>query len=173
MRLLVLSDTHGDAHIIAQVKRMHKVDVQFHCGDSELPFDHEVLQSFERVRGNCDRDDRFLEEVVVDCGDKRVLMVHGHLHNVKSSLMSLSYRAQELGAHIVLFGHSHLYGAELIDNILFVNPGSLTAPRGGNPKTYAGIEIESATDYKVHFINEHSDIISSHLFSMKKDVSQS
>lgn len=170
MRLLVLSDTHGNADIIEQVKRMHKVDVQFHCGDSELPYDHAAMQSFERVRGNCDNDSRYLEEVVVDCGNKRVLMVHGHLHNVKSSLMSLSYRAQELGAHIVLFGHSHLYGAELIDNILFVNPGSLVAPRSGNPKTYAGIEIESDSEYKVHFINEGSDIISSHLFSLKKTV---
>lgn len=170
MRLLVVSDTHGNADIIAQVKRMHDVDVAFHCGDSELSYDDDVLASFERVRGNCDRDKRFPEEVIVDCGDKRVLMVHGHLHNVKQSLMVLSYRAQEVGAHIVLFGHSHLYGAELIDNILFVNPGSLTAPRGGNPKTYAGIDIASPTDYKVHLINEQSDIISSHLFSMKQDV---
>lgn len=170
MRLLVVSDTHGDAAIIAHVANEQEADVRFHCGDSELAFDHEVLATFERVRGNCDRDKRFPEEVIVDCGDKRVLMVHGHLHNVKQSLMALSYRAQEVGAHIVLFGHSHLYGAELIDNILFVNPGSLKAPRGGNPKTYAGIDIASPTDYKVHFINEQSDIISSHLFSMKQDV---
>lgn len=170
MRLLVLSDTHGNANIIEQVKKMHTVDFQFHCGDSELPYDHDVLTNVQRVRGNCDTDKRFPEEVLVDCGDKRVLMVHGHLHNVKSSLMPLHYRAQELGAHIVLFGHSHLYGAELIDNILFVNPGSLVAPRGGKPKTYAGIDIESPSDYKVSFINEDGDIISSHLFSMKKEV---
>lgn len=170
MRLLVLSDTHGNADIIEQVKKMHSVDYQFHCGDSELPYDHDAFLYVHRVRGNCDADTRFPEEQLAQCGDKKVLMVHGHLHNVKSSLMTLHYKAQEVGANIVLFGHSHLYGAEMIDNVLFVNPGSLVAPRGGKAKSYALIEIESSSEYKVSFISETGDIISSHLFSMKKQT---
>ena len=43
---------------------------------------------------------------------------------MKQSLMGLYYNAKEMGADIVLFGHSHLYGAEMKDGILFLNPGS-------------------------------------------------
>jgi uncharacterized protein len=92
------------------------------------------------VRGNCDRDTRFPASVVVEVQGKTVLAVHGHEHSVKHSLMGLYYYAQECEADVVLFGHSHLYGAEMKDGILFLNPGSTMQPRGGKVATYAVVE---------------------------------
>ena len=65
------------------------------------------------VRGNCDIDDRFPLEELFPIEDAKVFVVHGHKYNVKSTLMPLFYRAQEVQASVVCFGHSHLLGAEM------------------------------------------------------------
>lgn len=139
MKIIVMSDSHGDVTAIQKIGAL-QADAHFHCGDSELPFTTDVFGNMHKVRGNCDRDFEFPDEVIVTIGDKKVFMVHGHLHSVKNSLMSMSYEAQEKGAKLAFFGHSHLYGAEMQDGILFVNPGSTLLPRGGNRATYAVIE---------------------------------
>ena len=35
----------------------------------------------------------------------------------------------KVGAQVACFGHSHVLGAELIDGVLFINPGSILLPR--------------------------------------------
>ncbi|MEG0472277.1 MAG: metallophosphoesterase family protein, partial [Solibacillus sp.] len=81
----------------------------------------------------------------------------------------LDYKAQETGADIILFGHSHLLGAEQIGDTLFLNPGSLLLPRGGNPKSYATIEWQANTDeIKVSFLSPTKEKISEHYFSILK-----
>ena len=143
MKLLIMSDTHGDAGIIQQVKSYYPdVDGFIHCGDSELPYDHKYLQGMERVRGNCDRtDDRFPDEQLVELGDERIFIAHGHHFNVKATMMSITYRAMEVGASICCFGHSHLLGAEKIGGTLFLNPGSLRKPRGRKEKSFILLEV--------------------------------
>ncbi len=136
-----MSDTHSDAAVITRVMEQNpSVDAIFHCGDSELPFTAPELQGIYKVRGNCDHDVNFPTEVVEEIDGKRIFMTHGHLFNVKSSLTSLSYRAREVQADVALFGHSHVLGVELVDEILYVNPGSLLLPRGRKEKSYAIIE---------------------------------
>lgn len=159
MKLLVMSDTHGDAEIIERVKGFHTdVDAVIHCGDSELPYDHPYLQGVERVAGNCDHDNGYLDEILLNVGGLRVYVTHGHLYNVKSSVLSLTYRAQELGADIVCFGHSHILGAELIENTLYVNPGSLLKPRRIPDKSFVIIDV---CDYAfiLYCYNEKNELI--------------
>ncbi|AXH99372.1 metallophosphoesterase [Sporosarcina sp. PTS2304] len=139
MKIIVLSDSHGDVKTVKQVATL-PADAIFHCGDSELVADHPLLNDVHIVRGNCDIDTRLPSSIVQKVGGHTVFIVHGHEHDVNRSLLTLSYAAAEKQANIVLFGHSHMYGAELIDDVLFVNPGSTTQPRGGNPATYASIE---------------------------------
>ncbi|WP_399631729.1 metallophosphoesterase [Sporosarcina sp. SG10008] len=156
MKIVVMSDSHGDKETVKAVSAL-SADATFHCGDSELSFDDSVLQTMHRVRGNCDRDARFPASVVVKVEGKTVLAVHGHEHDVKQSLMGLYYYAKESGADIVLFGHSHLYGAEMKDGILFLNPGSTMQPRGGKDATYAVVEWDETV--RVTFKNMASEIV--------------
>ena len=142
MQILVMSDTHGDNSIISKVKGYYpNADLYIHCGDSELAFGDESLTEFYYVRGNCDRSAQFAEEQIISAGNRIIYVTHGHLYNVKSSLMQLNYRAQEVKADIVCFGHSHLLGAEKIGNTLFLNPGSLRAPRGRKEKSFIVVEL--------------------------------
>ncbi|MER2262343.1 MAG: metallophosphoesterase [Psychrobacillus sp.] len=145
MKLLVMSDTHKDKSAMEEVIRLYaeKVDGIIHCGDSELEASYFEDKPVSIVKGNCDYDLGFPEEKIISIEDHIILIVHGHLHQVKTTLMPLYYRAQEVGAKIVCFGHSHLLGAEFQNDILFVNPGSLHKPRGRKEKSYAIIEEQS------------------------------
>ncbi len=85
-----------------------------HCGDSELPQDSKEMSSFLGVRGNCDYDASYVNDRVESLGEATCLVTHGHLYNVKMSMMNLHYKAREVGANVVCFGHSHIAGAELM-----------------------------------------------------------
>ena len=158
MKIIVMSDSHGDMETVQAVSAL-PAEAHFHCGDSELAFDASVLNRMYKVQGNCDFDSKFPKEVFVSVSGKTILSVHGHEHNIKSSLMELYYIALEKDVDIVLFGHSHLYGAEMKNGILFVNPGSTMYPRGGKEPTYA--VIEWCEHPKVTFKNMAHEVVDS------------
>ncbi|PLR75357.1 YfcE family phosphodiesterase [Bacillus sp. V3-13] len=146
-RALIVSDSHGSSEVLETIKEKHgsEVEVMVHCGDSELAADDSALSGFAVVRGNCDYDQKLPNELVKDIDGYRLYVTHGHLYSVKSTLMNLHYRAREVNANIVCFGHSHVLGAEMIDGILFINPGSILLPRMRLEKTYVILDL-SETD---------------------------
>lgn len=145
MKVLILSDSHGLTKELLDIKERHKNDVEFmlHLGDSELSSQSEEMSGFSVVRGNCDFDSNYPNDMMVLLNGLKVYLTHGHLYNVKMSLMNLSYRAIEVGASIVCFGHSHIAGAELIDDVLFINPGSFRLPRMRKERTYVILEVDN------------------------------
>lgn len=159
MKILVMSDTHEDSNIIDDVKEhIGSVDAIFHCGDSELDLHHSSLEGVHVVLGNCDMDSSIPIEVNISVKGTDIYMTHGHLFQVKSSLMSLTYRAKELNAQIVLFGHSHVLGAKMINGVLFLNPGSLKFPRGRKEKSYAIIEKSDSRWLVTFFSDKHIEL---------------
>ncbi|MFC3883123.1 metallophosphoesterase [Bacillus songklensis] len=145
MKVLIISDSHGLTKELAAIKKRHEYEVaaMIHCGDSELPADCAEMAGFYAVRGNCDYDSIYVNERIELIRDKTFYITHGHLHNVKMSLVNLHYKARETGAHIVCFGHSHEAGAEMIDGILMINPGSILLPRMRKEKTYVILSLEN------------------------------
>ncbi|MFT8824059.1 MAG: metallophosphoesterase [Liquorilactobacillus mali] len=156
-KILVVSDSHGDRDILVKLLEKYKghVSAMFHCGDSELEPDDELFNDFHVVIGNCDYDTRFAKKIIVKVGSETVLLTHGHLYGVNSGLNSLNLLAQENGATIALFGHTHLLGAEMNNGCLFLNPGSISFPRGKYSYiggTYALIDAD-AQKLHVQFYN--------------------
>jgi uncharacterized protein len=145
VKVLIISDSHGLTDELQEIRKRHEgeTEAMFHCGDSELEADHPAMQGYAAVRGNCDLEARFANEVIEDVEGYRFFVAHGHMHNVKSTLMNLKYSAAVHGAKIVCFGHSHLAGAEYVDDILFINPGSIRLPRMRTEKTYVILEIQN------------------------------
>jgi uncharacterized protein len=143
-KVLIVSDSHGQRSELEELKNRHEheVELMIHCGDSELSSGDIELQSFSVVGGNCDFESKLESELIHDVEGYRFFITHGHLHSVKSSLMKLLYRAEELNAQIICFGHSHILGAEMVRNKLFINPGSLRLPRGRKERTYVILEIK-------------------------------
>lgn len=148
MRFLVVSDSHGLTEELKEIfqRHEHEIDDAFHCGDSQLDLSDPHLLPYRTVRGNCDFGGDLPLERVETTPEATLLIVHGHHHDVKYDLNRLRYRAEEVGANIVLFGHSHVAGALLQDGVLYVNPGSIRMPRGRPDKTYALLDV---SDYAV------------------------
>ncbi|KAB7708593.1 YfcE family phosphodiesterase [Bacillus aerolatus] len=169
MKVLVVSDSHGWSEILTELKERYEkeVDVMVHCGDSELSDDDPAIAGYIVVRGNCDTEDEFPYDVVEGVGGRRIFVTHGHRYDVKLSLMKLKYKAQEYGADFVFFGHSHLLGAEKIDDAIFLNPGSITLPRGRREKTYAIVEVDKQQAAVRFFDDRHQELTElSHTFML-------
>lgn len=141
-KVLVVSDSHGLTNEleILRERHMNEVDLMIHCGDSEMMPDENVMNGYLTVKGNCDFGSYPLE-TTTEIADRKFFVTHGHRYSVKTSLMNLQYKAAEMGADIVCFGHSHVLGAEVIGNTLFLNPGSIRLPRGRIDKTYVILEL--------------------------------
>jgi uncharacterized protein len=142
-KILIVSDSHGSRAELEKLLEKHgdEVDMMLHCGDSELSASDPIMRHFRAVRGNCDFDQGFPEERLEEAGDRRIFVTHGHRYSVKSSLLNLNYRGKELNADIICFGHTHVLGAEMIDGMLFINPGSILLPRMRKEKTYVILEL--------------------------------
>ncbi|KRG12807.1 metallophosphoesterase [Lederbergia galactosidilytica] len=162
MKLLIVSDSHGDRSLIKTLKNSYEndVDALIHCGDSELRAVDPVLKGFHIVKGNCDLDQQFPDELLLDVQGYKIYVTHGHLFQIKSSLQNIAYRAEEFGADFVFFGHSHILGVEKIAGTLFLNPGSILLPRGGNEQTYAIIE-QKEDICTVRFFNDQQEEVKS------------
>ncbi len=143
----VVSDSHGDRRALEKALRhMGKVDVVFHLGDyvKDVSSIKTVYPGpVYNVKGNCDFFIGTMapSEQRVTLGGKTVFAVHGHKYNVKSGIKTLYYKGLEIGADIVLFGHTHCAGIIRVDDMVFLNPGSVSCPRDGKPPTYGIIEI--------------------------------
>lgn len=134
LEILVFSDSHGRWENMReamqrQVTRASKV---FFLGDGlrdldELGIDDTFLHA---VRGNCDW---FAEmpaptETLVDVEGHTVLATHGHTFGVKGGLGALLSHASEVGADVVLFGHTHAPLLETVPAGSVIGGNTLTRP---------------------------------------------
>lgn len=150
MRYLVISDTHGRIDKAALlIERWHAdIDGVLHLGDitsdarfldNQYRFQYNL--AFAYVPGNCDMGDPSPRTRVFHVEQRTVLMCHGDRYHVGDGLEYLRYKAHDAGADVVLFGHTHVPLSEERDGILFLNPGSLTLPRGGSSSSFAILEL--------------------------------
>ena len=143
-KLMVLSDSHRASEKIARAAEIYKqggFDAAVHLGDvfpDARKFAALTGCTPLCVRGNCDGPfaDAPDERIETLAGAK-LLLAHGDRYGVKSSLTRLSYRAEELGCALALFGHTHRAFCGYVGAALLVNPGAL---RDGN---YAEIALEA------------------------------
>lgn len=147
MKLLVISDSHGlSDELFKRIDHFStEVDLIIHCGDSELP--RKSFKDFENliiVGGNCDFDGMYAEETRYDLKGLSLFVTHGHLYDVKTSAVKLSYRAEELGVQLVFFGHTHKAVSFQENGIVYVNPGSFRLPKYRPERSYAIVDINEA-----------------------------
>ena len=146
MRILVMSDSHGNTSLALQACDMAgDIDALFHLGDGAEDagilvhaLDIEVIH----VAGNCDIGSASPRELLLECEGKKLLLVHGDAYGVKSGLGKLEKRAREAEADAVLFGHTHRSTVTTLSGILAVNPGTLM--RTAQQKSFAILEITPA-----------------------------
>lgn len=143
MRVGVFADSHGDHNALDELlERMGPLDAVCFLGDIARDAEHLRLRLADMpnrpplyaVRGNNDvfSTCELPWEMLIELGGMRVYMTHGHR---LSSLMGLAYKAQECGAQIALFGHTHRPLRETVQGVLLLNPGSAgNFCRGGSAR---------------------------------------
>ncbi len=128
MKILILSDSHGNTSYIEEILSRHVYDQVFHLGDSEISKNHFRMRM---VRGNSFKDDDLPNSLEFKLDGKTFFLTHGHLYDVNNGLNNLFYKAKSLNADYCMFGHTHIPLFEQVDNCIFINPGSIVRPRAG------------------------------------------
>jgi putative phosphoesterase len=159
VKVLVTSDSHGKAALLSQIVDREQADYVIHCGDFCTEKEQLPSVSMSVVRGNCDFEEVPNEEEVTLAG-YHFFVTHGHRHQVKSSLFPLSLLAQERGADIVCFGHSHFPLCEQEGQTLFINPGSIISPRGYTVPTYTIAYLAEDRHVQVSYFQTNGNKVS-------------
>ena len=84
-----------------------------------------LSNDFHGVKGDYDTDN-FPEKKVVTIGEFKIGMIHGHQVLPWNDTESLSYLARELDCDIFISGNTHQIGVKVLDNKLYLNPGSIS-----------------------------------------------
>ena len=160
MKLLVMSDTHGELKRTREVIQEHRdVDFIIHLGD--VGFDKYYLPNAYIVCGNHDQH-KYVKEMEMNFNGIQTLMVHGDcfeyalvermqkddtLWTSWDACMDIMYdcavqRAIKQKVQMVLFGHTHTAYFEKRKGIYLCNPGSLCFSHDGRNPSYAILTIE-------------------------------
>lgn len=157
MKLLIASDIHGSATYAEQLlnrleaERADRLvllgDVLYHGPRNDLPDGYApksviaMLNPLARkilcVRGNCDTEvDQMvlsfplLADYAAVLDEGRVLyLTHGHIYNEQ-------HLPPVQPGDAVLYGHTHIPVMHRVDDISFVNPGSVSIPKAGSTRGY-------------------------------------
>lgn len=170
-KVLVVSDSHGKPWIFKSILYHFgkKADALFFCGDGmpdlvsileEACFDKELAGCIPPVlffvHGNGDNstislvaDKRILlqvpREITAVVSGKKIFMTHGHSYDVYFGTKNLLAKGSEINADLVLYGHTHLSSFQkkklAHSEIIALNPGSCSFPRGGLPNSFALVTI--------------------------------
>lgn len=147
MKILLVSDTHGNFQTPLEIFKETGAEMLIHLGDEiedaftlETAIEHPVI----KVPGNCDPRAKEPRELLQSIVGHQFFITHGDLYRVKNGLHRLVEKAQSLRAAVVLFGHTHVPMIQKQDGILLINPGTLMV--GSDARSYALLNV---THFKI------------------------
>ena len=135
MKIGILSDTHMIKECIDKtIPYLKDCDLIIHAGDnfSDSKYIHNMTKvGIMAVKGNCDFDN-VEDELIFDIEDKVIFLCHGDKYNVKYGLDEIEAKAKSIDADIFKK-----------DNIIYLNPGSVSLPRGVDYKSFSIMNLEN------------------------------
>jgi putative phosphoesterase len=141
MLIGVISDTHipDRASEIPEAvfDAFRDVELILHAGDLTSP---DILSELERlapvecVQGNMDRHYGIEtpRSGLFEIGSFRVGLIHGEVYP-RGDTQQLRYLGLELGADVLISGHTHQPFIRELEDMILLNPGSPTVPRLTDP----------------------------------------
>lgn len=153
MKYLVCSDIHGSIDSALKLIDVFNDeacdfilllgDVLYHGPRNDLPDYYEPKKVIEAlnaisdkilcVKGNCEAevDQMVLKFKINDFIDKKINCLDAHLEH--------GHHLDEYkgNAQIILSGHTHIPVLEKKNNVIYLNPGSITIPKNGSKRGYA------------------------------------
>lgn len=149
MKIMFVSDIHGSSAKLDLAKEIYdfeKPDRIIFLGDLFYGYDSsnliEKYRSFRNaffIKGNCDREIDteesglgFMNYYYFEAFGKIIFCTHGHRYN--------KYYPPEVDFDIFVNGHTHIGLIEKEGNKYYLNPGSVSLPRGGSRASYMIID---------------------------------
>ncbi len=151
MKILIISDSHLKND---WVQLTGDYDIVIHAGDHQMSREWIITHTDYYVDGNNDWGQQFQQTFTLE--KLKFLLVHGDEQHVKAKngvsdeLIALARNQQ---ADIIIFGHTHVPLITTMDDMTFINPGSISKPRLlQGQKTYASLEIKDGQikDLTIH-----------------------
>lgn len=161
MKLLIASDIHGSAEhceLLLSAYEREKPDKILLLGDAlyhgprnRLPEDYDTKRTMEilnslkydiiSVRGNCDSEvDQMVLEFplmntyeLIEADGLVLFATHGHVYSPSSPPPFVEF-------DVMLNGHTHISALEDMGAFYYVNPGSISIPKGDTEHSYAVYE---------------------------------
>lgn len=161
MKILIVSDTHRkDENLKKVLEKEAPVDRLIHLGDIEEN-DAVIRQMagcpMDIVCGNNDFEGNLSREKEITLGNYRVLLTHGHYYYVSLDTKMLRREVRARSFDIAMYGHTHRPRIEEKEDIVLLNPGSLSYPRQeGRKPSYIVMEIddEGKAHYEVRYLEK-------------------
>ena len=161
MKILIASDIHGSAKYCEQLlSAFHRNkpdrllllgDLLYHGPRNALPADYDTKQTIDilnslkniitAVRGNCDAEvDQMVldfpimnEYELIQVDGVKIFATHGHHFHPQAPPPFVEM-------DVLLTGHTHVPEIREINGFIYVNPGSISIPKGGSDHSYAVLE---------------------------------
>lgn len=159
MRVLIISDSHGkDTYFDMLLDKIGHIDLLLHLGDLEGSEDYIRAAApcrVEMVSGNNDYFTSIDREKIITIHNYKIFMTHGHRYSVNCGTETIKEEGRKLGVDMVLFGHTHVPCIDTEDDIMAINPGSISQPRQqGRIPTYIIMEINDADEisFSLHYM---------------------
>lgn len=160
MKYYVVSDIHGSTKNLTKVLEYFDQDgdylivlgdILYHGPRNELPENYQpkiVAQMLNErktkiiaLRGNCDGEvDQMMLDFPITANylmlpfdGYKIFMTHGHLYD-NSDIKWLDQN------DVILFGHIHIPLAQVIDQRITLNPGSISIPKMNNVPSFGILE---------------------------------
>ena len=162
MKYMIASDLHGSAEYVSRLTEAYEReapdgllllgDLLYHGPRNDLPEDYDTKrciamlnalgEEITAVRGNCDAEvDQMVLEFpmmedyeVAEADGLRLFLTHGHIYD------HLDRPPEIREGDVLLSGHTHVPASFCEDGIWFLNPGSVSIPKGGSPHGYMTLE---------------------------------
>lgn len=137
MRILIVSDSHGNPQNVEKAINMLNPDHLIFLGDGEreienLSYIYDKI-TFHIIRGNCDIMSNSPASDIEIIGGYKFFITHGHVFSVKTNTNNLIAAARDRNAKFVLYGHTHIPENTYLDGLYIINPGSCSCPIIGRP----------------------------------------
>lgn len=160
MKYLVVSDIHGSlfyANKITEIIKKEQIDKLILLGDlyyhgprNNLPKEYNPMEVSKLlnglkdmilcVKGNCDAEVdemisefSFKENIELIIKNKKFMFTHGHKYNIDNKVKNID---------VLIYGHFHTGFIKKVDNVIYINSGSLSLPKNNTKNSYLIIDEE-------------------------------
>ncbi len=134
MKLGIISDTHDNLDAVrnfVEIFKKEEIDFLIHAGDIVSPFVIDIFSQLnipqKYVFGNNDGEKLFLKEKISKIGDIKKGPILFEITGKKIILMHEPFEIDALAKsgkyNLIIYGHTHQFRSEKIDNTFILNPG--------------------------------------------------